>query len=61
MYTQCPDCSLIFRVTADVLKQAAGMVRCGGCSNTFNALEYLSESQPGTEPRGAPPGAPPAR
>jgi predicted Zn finger-like uncharacterized protein len=46
MYTQCPDCSTAFRVTADVLKQAAGKVRCGGCGNAFNALDYLSESVP---------------
>jgi predicted Zn finger-like uncharacterized protein len=46
MYTQCPYCSTAFRVTADVLRQAAGKVRCGGCSNAFNALEYLSESMP---------------
>ncbi|MGI9236041.1 MAG: DUF3426 domain-containing protein [Woeseiaceae bacterium] len=46
MYTQCPDCNTAFRVTAEVLKQAAGQVRCGGCSNAFNALEYLSESMP---------------
>ena len=43
MYTQCPDCSTAFRVTADILRQAAGKVRCGGCGNAFNALEYLSE------------------
>ena len=47
MYTQCPDCSTAFRVTAEILKQAAGKVRCGGCGNAFNALEYLSESMPG--------------
>ena len=46
MYTQCPDCSTAFRVTADVLKVAAGKVRCGGCGNAFNALEFLSESMP---------------
>ena len=46
MYTQCPDCSTAFRVTAEVLKQAAGKVRCGGCGNAFNALAYLSESPP---------------
>ena len=46
MYTQCPDCSTAFRVTAEILKQAAGKVRCGGCGNAFNALEYLSESMP---------------
>ena len=48
MYTQCPDCSTAFRVTAGVLKQAAGKVRCGGCGCAFNALEYLSEAMPET-------------
>ena len=46
MFTQCPDCGTSFRVTAVVLKQAAGKVRCGGCGNAFNALAYLSESKP---------------
>ena len=46
MYTQCPDCSTAFRVSAEVLKQAAGKVRCGGCGNAFNALDYLSEQKP---------------
>lgn len=46
MFTQCPDCSTAFRVTAEVLKQAAGKVRCGGCGVAFNALEYLSEQMP---------------
>ena len=46
MYTQCPDCEIAFKVTADVLKQAAGKVRCGSCGNAFNALSYLSEQMP---------------
>ena len=46
MYTQCPDCEIAFRVTAEVLKQAAGKVRCGSCGNAFNALAYLSEQMP---------------
>lgn len=48
MYTQCPDCSAAFLVTADDLKKAAGKVRCGGCGNAFDALKYLSESLPDT-------------
>ena len=28
MYTQCPECGTAFRVTAEVLRQAAGKVRC---------------------------------
>ncbi len=51
MYTQCPDCSTAFRVTADVLKQAAGNVRCGGCGSAFNALDFLSETKPAQQPR----------
>ena len=46
MYTQCPECSTAFRITAEVLKQASGKVRCGGCGNPFNALEYLTEGMP---------------
>ena len=46
MYTQCPDCGTSFRVTAVVLKQAAGKVCCGGCGSGFNALAHLSESKP---------------
>ncbi|MGI9262254.1 MAG: MJ0042-type zinc finger domain-containing protein, partial [Woeseiaceae bacterium] len=48
MYTECPECGTAFRVTAKVLQQARGNVRCGGCNNAFNALEYLSEEMPGT-------------
>jgi predicted Zn finger-like uncharacterized protein len=46
MYTQCPECGVAFRVTAEVLRQAAGKVRCGGCGVAFNALEHLSEQKP---------------
>ncbi len=49
MYTQCPDCGLALGVTVDVLKQAVGKVRCGGCGNAFNALENLSEKKPAIE------------
>lgn len=41
MFTQCPSCQTTFRVSAEVLQQADGRVRCGGCSNAFNALEHL--------------------
>jgi predicted Zn finger-like uncharacterized protein len=46
MYTQCPECGSAFRVTAEVLKRAAGKVRCGGCGSAFNALDFLSEHRP---------------
>ncbi|HET6629294.1 MAG TPA: DUF3426 domain-containing protein [Woeseiaceae bacterium] len=48
MFTHCPECRASFRVTAAVLQQAAGRVRCGGCGHAFNALERLSETVPGT-------------
>ncbi len=62
MYTQCPECEVAFRVTADVLKQAAGKVRCGGCGVAFNALAHLSEEMPVTATSESPPaeaGTPP--
>ena len=46
MYTQCPDCEVTFKVTAEVLQQARGRVRCGNCGEAFNALDHLSESPP---------------
>jgi len=47
MFTQCPDCQTTFRVSATVLQQAEGRVRCGGCGQAFNALEHLSEDERG--------------
>jgi len=43
VYTQCPDCATVFRVTAEALRIAQGDVRCGVCATSFNALENLSE------------------
>jgi predicted Zn finger-like uncharacterized protein len=43
VYTRCPDCATVFRVTADALRVAQGDVRCGVCSNAFNAVVHLSE------------------
>jgi predicted Zn finger-like uncharacterized protein len=43
VYTQCPDCATVFRVTAETLRAAQGDVRCGVCATSFNALENLSE------------------
>lgn len=43
MYTQCPECATVFRVTADALRVAQGTVRCGICSSSFNAIEFLNE------------------
>ena len=46
MYTQCPQCGSVFRVTAGTLRIAAGVVRCGVCSREFDALAALTD-EPG--------------
>ncbi|HEY5656003.1 MAG TPA: zinc-ribbon domain-containing protein, partial [Woeseiaceae bacterium] len=43
MYTRCPECETVFRLSASALKQAGGKVRCGACDSTFNALQSLAE------------------
>lgn len=53
MFTQCPECHTTFRVTAKVLQQAEGRVRCGGCGSAFNALEHLKEVEAAAEKRDA--------
>ncbi|MFW2405015.1 MAG: DUF3426 domain-containing protein [Gammaproteobacteria bacterium] len=46
MYTRCPNCSTIFRVSAAQLRVALGEVNCGSCHETFNALSALTEDLP---------------
>ena len=41
MYTYCPGCAAIFRITAETVSAAAGRVRCGECSRVFNAVDCL--------------------
>ncbi len=43
MYTQCPKCETIFKLSAEVLRAAGGQVRCGKCGDVFNALARLAE------------------
>jgi predicted Zn finger-like uncharacterized protein len=45
MFTVCPKCALTLVVTAADLRVAQGYVRCGRCSNVFNALSRLSEDR----------------
>lgn len=45
MFTVCPKCSLTLVVTAADLRVAQGYVRCGRCSNVFNATVALSEEK----------------
>lgn len=43
MHTTCPECSSVFRVTAEQLNIAHGQVRCGYCHTVFDALSSLEE------------------
>ena len=43
MYTQCPYCQTIYRVSDEQLQVAAGQVRCSRCNSLFNGLEQLHE------------------
>lgn len=39
--TRCTACGTIFRVVQDQLKVSEGWVRCGRCSDVFNAMDGL--------------------
>jgi predicted Zn finger-like uncharacterized protein len=45
MFTVCPKCALTLVVTAGDLRVAQGYVRCGRCSNVFNAISALSDER----------------
>jgi predicted Zn finger-like uncharacterized protein len=54
MYTRCPHCETVFRVTTQQLQVSSGQVRCGLCANVFDAFTTLS-SQPLARSETAPP------
>jgi predicted Zn finger-like uncharacterized protein len=43
LFTQCPKCETVFKLSAEVLRGAGGQVRCGRCGEVFNALARLAE------------------
>ena len=45
MFTKCPECRAIFRVTEEQLGMADGLVRCGICDAVFNGCENIEEDQ----------------
>ena len=47
LFTQCPKCESVFRLSAEVLRAAGGQVRCGRCGDVFNALARLAEDATG--------------
>jgi predicted Zn finger-like uncharacterized protein len=46
LYTRCPGCKTIFRVTETQLALRAGQVRCGHCRTVFNGREELIALDP---------------
>ncbi|UCG74455.1 MAG: DUF3426 domain-containing protein [Chromatiales bacterium] len=54
MFTCCPQCETVFRVTANQLRAARGDVRCGNCAHVFNAMEYLADDLSPLEEEDAP-------
>ena len=62
LITRCPACDTMFKVVPDQLRISEGWVRCGQCSEIFNASQHLL-TPPGQAPEPAPqpaPSAPPA-
>ena len=46
LITSCPACGTMFRVVPDQLKISEGWVRCGHCTEVFDATAHLSEDAP---------------
>lgn len=43
MFTFCPDCNRQYRIRADQLSAAEGLVICGYCGRQFNAMQKLHD------------------
>jgi predicted Zn finger-like uncharacterized protein len=46
MYTQCPECLTIFKLSGADLAATLGSVRCGHCNAIFDALRTLTDQLP---------------
>ena len=46
MFTLCPRCKTVHAMSARLLSQAGGQVRCGQCGLGFSALERLYDTLP---------------
>jgi predicted Zn finger-like uncharacterized protein len=49
MYTQCPKCQTVFRITMEQLQIHNGLVRCGHCQHVFSADQQLFDEIPSVE------------
>ncbi|MEJ2380363.1 MAG: DUF3426 domain-containing protein [Gammaproteobacteria bacterium] len=54
MFTRCPECKTVFRVTDQQLDAAGGRVRCGHCAAIFNARDSLADSAAELQQRDTP-------
>jgi predicted Zn finger-like uncharacterized protein len=46
LYTCCPKCQTVFRVGTPQLQASGGQVRCGFCSQVFDAFSTLTAQEP---------------
>ena len=46
LITRCPACGTMFKVVTDQLKVSQGWVRCGQCSDVFDASLHLLPGEP---------------
>src|SRR5688572_11821295 len=46
MYTQCPECLVVYKLGAATVVAARGRVRCASCAAEFDALATLSDELP---------------
>ncbi|WP_395320100.1 zinc-ribbon and DUF3426 domain-containing protein [Variovorax sp. UC74_104] len=60
LVTRCPACTTTFKVVRDQLRISDGWVRCGRCSNVFDATLDLHETPEGAGGTAAASGAAPA-
>lgn len=44
MYSKCTHCHSTLKITAQHLRAAQGLVRCGDCNKVFNAMLSLSDA-----------------
>jgi predicted Zn finger-like uncharacterized protein len=54
LFTECPTCQTMFRVTGAILRAGHGQVECGQCHTIFDAIERLIDDiPPGPQPEPA--------
>ena len=51
LFTRCPKCETVFRVTTRHLQASGGQVRCGRCHSVFDAFASLTAKPPGESQR----------